>query len=61
MGWLTRFIEENYKLKQIAKKKRSNEELKPEQRNNYIQPDNCCWNTFLFTSLKLLKHYNKIV
>ena len=61
MGWLIKFIEENYKSKQIAKRRKYTRKLKFEQISNFIQIDKLFLNILPFTNLKLLKHYSKLV
>lgn len=61
MGWLIKSIKNNYKLKQITKKKGHIKELDLGQRSNLIQLNKRFYNIFLFTSLKLFRHFIKTI
>lgn len=60
MGWLTKLVKRNYRPKLIAEKVYT-KELKLGQTNNLIQLNEHIQNISLFSSLKLFKHYNKVV
>ena len=61
MSWLIKSIKENYKSKQMAKKRKHIGELKLKQTNNLIQLDEYFWIILPFIGLKLFKHYSKVV